>query len=280
MRILKLNMRRLRNEEWYGVYAELRGLAPVYGAAALGIADLLTLMEPLHDKADQLLEIVRKSTHTDELEEAYKARNAVFRGLSDMVKGLRKASTGADKSAADHLYVLLDNYRKTVLNGSYAEGSFALLNLLQDLQGKYAADVTLLGLGKWVTNLSAAEQKFVECRSARDKEYTEKPTEHLSNIRPQVDALYRSMVEAIYTKLVVAGLGGDVEISPDDLKTGPYEDSVPQEQRGNIAYNFVVAWNVVLKRYHNMLAARIGRKENDPETETDDDDESDLPVEG
>jgi hypothetical protein len=274
-------MKRLRHEEWFGVYSELRGLVPVYGAAALGIADLFELMEPLHDKADLLLETVRKSTHTKGLKEADKERNSLFRGLYDVVKSSQKLSVEADRVAAERLFVLLSSYRKTALDGSYAEESFALFNLLQNLQGAYAADVTQLGLGKWVANLSAVEQKFTDYRAARDKEYAEKPTEHLKNIRPQVDALYKSMTDVIYAKLVAAGLGGDVEVSPDDLKTGPYEDSVPQEQRGNIPYNFVVAWNVVLKRYSNMLAARSGIKENENVPETDEEDDgSDLPVEG
>jgi hypothetical protein len=44
-----------------------------------------------------------------------------------------------------------------------------------------------------------------------------------------------------------------------------------------VPYNFVIAWNVVLKRYRTMLAARAGRKEKDKNPEMDDDG---APVEG
>ncbi|MDR2809881.1 MAG: hypothetical protein LBB84_04900 [Tannerellaceae bacterium] len=46
MKFYKFNTRLLRNEEWYGLYAELLALIPAYGALALGIADLLALFEP------------------------------------------------------------------------------------------------------------------------------------------------------------------------------------------------------------------------------------------
>jgi hypothetical protein len=277
MRILKIYLNRLRNEEWFGLYAELREMVPLYGASALGIAALIELLEPLHDKADQLLEITRKSTYTDLLKEADAERNAYFRSLYEVVKNSRKLPLAADKAAAERLFVLLAGYRKTAIDSGYAEESSAMYNLLQDLQNTHSADVTLLGLGKWVNNLSVAQQKFKDARTARDREYADKPTEHLTKIRRQVDELYKSITDILYAKLMTDGLGGDVDISPDDLKTGPYEDNVPQEQRGNIPYNFVVAWNVVLRRYHAMLTARISRKEKDKNSDSNDDD---APVEG
>jgi hypothetical protein len=197
------------------------------------------------------------------LKETAQERHKLFRGLYSSAKNLRKLSLAQEQATAERLFVLLFNYRKTTLSNSYAEEAAAMFNLLQDLKGHYAADVTLLGLDKWVALLDANEQKFVDYRMERDKENALKPTEDLRKIRAQGDILYRSMTDVLYAKLVVDGLGGDVDISPDDLKTGIYEDGTPSEKKGNIVYNFVVAWNIVLKRYHNTLAARIGRRKKD-----------------
>jgi hypothetical protein len=261
MKIVKLHLANLHNEEWYGLFAEFRGLVPVYGGAeGLGIAPLYTLLLPLHDKADQLLETMRKSAYTKELENAGKACDEIIRGLYETVKASRRLPDQADTEAAERLYILLTRYHKTALNSSYAEKASAIYNLLQDLGTPYAADISLLGFGKWVTNLSAAGQQFVDYRDARDKEKAEKPTEHLRKIRSQVTPLYKSITDILYATLLADGLGGDVDISPEDLKTGAYESSVPSELRGNVVYNFVVAWNIVLKRYQTTLAIRAGRK--------------------
>jgi hypothetical protein len=276
MKIIKVDLARLRNEEWFNIFGELKGLVPVYGAENLGITGLYALLVPLHNKADQLLEMVRKSTYTEELKEIDSECNTVFRGLYGVVKNSRKLPVSTDQAAAERLYILLSSYRKAVLRSSYAEESSAMFNLLQDLQGQYTADVTALALGKWVDSLNTLHQRFIDTRDARDKEYGLKPTEDLKKIRPQVDELYKNMTGVIYAKLVEKGLGGDVDISPDDLKTGIYEDTVPEERRGDIPYNFVVAWNIVLKRYHSMLAARSSRKAKD---ENPDLDEEDLPEE-
>ncbi|MDR2810019.1 MAG: DUF6261 family protein [Tannerellaceae bacterium] len=279
MRIAKLNLSHLRTEEWFNLYADLLEQVPIYGADKLGIADLIALLIDLHNRADKVLIVLRKSVHTAEMEKADKERDAFFRGLLDVVKTSRRLPATADKEAAERLYVLLSGYRKFVLNSGYSEESSALYNLLQDLHEKYAADITLLGLGKWVNNLDLAEQKFLSYRSQRTKEEIDRPVERLDEIRKETDILYRSSMEILYAKLVVSGLGGDVVVDPESLKTDIYEDSIPQEQRGNVAYNFVIAWNHILKKYSNLLAARAGRKAKGKKPEPDEPDESDEPKE-
>ncbi|MDR2118261.1 MAG: DUF6261 family protein [Tannerellaceae bacterium] len=277
MRIGSIDLLRLRNEEWYGIFVEFIVLVLRFGADKLKIAELFALFVPLHEKSDKLLEVIHKSEHTAKMKEADKKRNSFFRGLYDVVKTSRKLEAAADRDAAERLYILLSTYRKTAIDGSYSEESSAIYNLLQDLNGKYAADITLLGLGKWVANLSAAEQTFRSLWDERLQESADKPKEQLKAVRKQADALYRSMADVLYAKLMADGLGGDVVVDPDDLKTGPYEDSVPEDQRGNVVYNFVIIWNEVIKKYHNTLAIRAGQHAN---KEKDPDGESDQPQEG
>jgi hypothetical protein len=234
---------------------------------------LFALLIVLYDKADGLLEILAKSAHTEKIQKADNDRNAVYRGLYDVVKASRRLLAVASKDAAERLFILLSTYRKKIVRSSYAEASSAIYNLLQDLQGTFAADITLLGFGKWVTDMEAAEENFQTLYEQRTQESVDKPKEHLRDVRKQVDAYYRSISEILYARLLADGLGDDVVVDPNDLKTGPYEDGTPEEEKGNITYNFVLAWNEVLKKYHTMLAARAGRKgkEKDPELEDDSD---------
>jgi hypothetical protein len=278
MQIIKLQLTHLRNEEWFSVFAKFRELAPLYGDENLGITDLLARLEPLHDKADKLLLILHKSVHTDEIVSADKERDQIFRGFFEAVKASRKLVAAADKDAAERLYILLSSYRKSILRSSYDEESSALYNLLEDLRKKkYAPDITQLGLGRWVDNLRTAEQKFQASYAARTKEEIGKPVERLEEVRKQTDALYRSITDVLYAKLMADGLGGDVIVDPDDLKTGAYDSTVPDEHKGNIVYNFVIAWNRILKHYTNLLATRVGRRAKDKEPLPDETDETDEP---
>ena len=269
MEFIKIKLPNLQNEEWFSLQTDLEVTIPIYGADKLGITDLFARFKVKYNKADKALEVMRKSPHTEEMAQMDKDRDTFFRNLSDVVRASRSLPPEANSKAAERLHILLSGYRKSVLGGSYAKESSALYNLLEDLKGTYAADVTLLGLGKWVDNLRAAEQKFQEYRAARTKEDLNKPVEHIKDIRKEMDVIYHSIIAVIYARLVADGLGGDVVIDPNDLKDGIYEADVPDERRGNIAYNFAIAWNRILKKYENLLATRAGRhakaKEENPD---------------
>lgn len=269
MEINRLNLSHLHNEEWFGVFVDLFAEVPKYGAENLGIADLIARLLPLYNTADKLLLTLQKSPFTTKMVKADKDRDAAFRSLTDAVKAALGLPNEADRDAADRLRILLTSYRKSVLSSSYTEESNALYNLMEDIDGKYATDVTLLGLGKWVNNLREAEQKFQSYRAERTQEDIAKPVEELRKVRRQMDALYHSIINVLYASLMADGLGGDVAIDPESLKDGVYESNVPSEQRGNIVYNFVIAWNRILKKYENLLATRAGRRAKEKEQQPD-----------
>jgi hypothetical protein len=251
-----------------------------FGAARLGIDDLFELMDPLLDRADTLLEILRKSVYTKKMQEASRECSTLFRGLHDATYALRVLTADKQKEAYENLFNLLARYKSSILDAGYSEESSAAYNLVQDLRlSKYSTYATLLGLNKWVDFIEEAADKFRDLHEKRTQEQVDKPKERLSNVRSQVDELYRGMTDRIYSKLLADGLGGDVVVEPDDLKTGLYDDTLPEYLRGNVTYNFVIAWNEVVKEYHKLLAKRAaaGRNAKDknpelPETDVPEDD--------
>jgi hypothetical protein len=273
MRIEKIKLTNLRNEEWFNFFTEFIAAVMHFGAAALGIKDLFDRISQLHVKADELLVVLRKSLYTEKIEAAVRKRGEFFMGLLSVVRGLRKLP-GADKrAAAERLYALLDGgYRKIVTKGTYAERSASVYNLLQDLSGAYAADVTLLALTELVTFISQAEQEYVDLTAERTKETVAKPQEYLKEMRSQADTLYNAVAAYLDVRLTADGLGGDVVVDPRDLDDevhieGEDEPGGFHELHGNIVYNFVITWNATVKKYHNFLAHRAGRRAKGGEPE-------------
>jgi hypothetical protein len=273
MKVIRIDVRSLHNEEWFGFYTDYKAQATAAGVEALGISELFALLTPLYDKADRLMVVLQKSVYTQEIEHADKTRDELFRGFYSVVKGSRKQPDSAKQESALRLYNLLRQYHKSVIGGNYVEESSALHNLLQYLNGKYASDIALLALGEWVTAIGNAEEVFLNLRSQRTQESIEKPKEDLRQIRVQTDALYTAMVSVLDAKLLAAGLGGNITFDPDDPddsddsgNDGPVEGS-GGEQSGNAVYNFVVAWNETVKKYRNLLAQRAGRRNKGNETE-------------
>jgi hypothetical protein len=244
------------------MYTDFKKLAQKFGADKLKIMELFALLLVLLNKADQLLLVLHKSVLTEDLKAADGERKSIFKGLGNVVKGYVDLPTPAKKEAARRLHNLLSQYKLYGVKGSYVEESSGIYNLLQDLKGAYAADVTLLGLSEWVVALRQAEDLFIDIRTRRAQEDINKPQESLIDVRVQADRLYSGIVNVLEAKLLADGLGGDVVVNPGDLDTGIWEDGdpTPPEQRGNIVYNFVIAWNVYVQKYHNLLAARAGRR--------------------
>lgn len=288
MRFIKIDLSKLKNEQWFGLFTKFLHTVNRFGAEVLGIAELLTLLVALYGRADILLLVLRKSAHTAGMEKAARERSAHFRGLFEEIKLSRTMLNENLREAAERLYILVSGYRKNILNTSYSEASPAVYNFIEDLKGKYAADVAALGLGKRVEFLEAAEAKFQEYWEQRSLEKVEKPKENLADVRIDMDEIYRSITEVIYAKLLVKGQGGDVVLPPSTdpgsggeegggSGSGPVEEIAPAEQNENAVYDFVIAWNEVLKEYHNMLAQRAGRRKAKQEEDTEEEEEEETP---
>jgi hypothetical protein len=274
MKTLKFLQRKLRAQEWLEFFLDFRKRAEYFGIKNLNIEALFAQFIVLLEKADELMVILRKSVYTKELEAADRERDNLFRGFYSVAKGLRAHPDAAKQKAAKDLCNLLDGYKKLILAGNLTAESGAIHNLLQDLGGKYAADMTLLELTYWGTAIDKAEKDFLTLRGERTEESVEKPKEDLKQIRNQIDILYNAMMSAMDIKLLGDGLGGDVVVDPKDLDNeGHFEGDDDHHLHGNITYNFVIAWNEEVKKYRNLLAQRGGHHAEEPETDEPETDE-------
>ncbi|MDR0749023.1 MAG: DUF6261 family protein [Tannerellaceae bacterium] len=268
MKVLRITLNNLHNQEWFEFFTDFEEGVDHFGSSNIGLEKLYDKFTPLRRKADELLVVLRKSTYTEELEAADKKRDELFRGFHSIAKGSQAQPDAAKQKAAKQLFNLLEGHRKFVLSGNNAAESGALYNLLQDLKGDYAPAVTLLALTDWVTAIEAAEKEFLAIRAERTGESVAKPKEDLRQLRAQIDVLYTAMANVLDAQLLADGLGGNVAIDPGDLDDEIHIDGEDESHdlHGNIPYNFVIAWNETVKKYHAILANRATRRANKKET--------------
>jgi hypothetical protein len=267
MQVINLHVSHLRNEGWFACYTDLKREIARFGAATLGIADLADPLFSLYEKADDLMEAIRRSVFTARIKKASKECSAYFKVLHDAAKTAQLLPENDCKEAADYLFNLLSCYKKNITAAGYDEKMPSVRNLLQSLRtNPYASHITLLGLDPWVDFLEETQQRFYANRSKRMQEMIDKPKGNLPAIRARADRYYHAMVDRLNIQLLVDGLGGEALVDPNDLKTGLYDDALPEHLRGNVTYNFVIAWNETLKTYHTLLAQRAGRKSKEKKT--------------
>jgi hypothetical protein len=269
MKVIRINLTSLHNEEWFGFHTDFKEQIAKFGAENLKIKILYNRFILFYDKADKLLVVLRKSVHTREMEDDDRERDDRFRGFFGTVKGLQHQPDATKQVAALRMFNLLSRYKKSVLGGNYTAESAAIYNLLQDLRGEYAADITLLSLNDWVTAIDNAEKKFLASRSQRIAESANKPKEDLRGIRLQMDTLYKGIINAFDVQLLADGLGEEIVFDADDSDDEVTEygsDTAPHVQE-NAVYGFVTTWNEIVKKYRNLLAQRAGRRAKAKETD-------------
>lgn len=257
-----------------------RDLFQKFGAAALGIAELFAMLLTYLLKLDEKLEVLRKSSYTRDLEAADKLRGNVFRGIISIVAHALKLGNENKRKAAYRLFDLLMQYKKLILNSPYLVESASIANLLQDLRGKYAADVALLGIGSWVTDLEDADREFNDTYGHRIDESIDKPKRDIRALRAQINKLYYLIIGILSAKLTLDGLDGDVVVDPKDLDTGSHEDGdpTPPYLRGNVNYNAVIALNELIRKYNNMIAQHEGHNSSKHEDDDEDVDDNDNDI--
>jgi hypothetical protein len=260
MRVERIHLQHLYNNEWHELHTDFKATAAKYGPETLRIGELWEPYLTHLSKADKNLIKIDKSIHTAEMKAADKERDLLVTGFHRAVKISLNLPDAAKKDAAKRLLNIVHPYKVQAIKVGYAAESSLIDNLLRKLND-YTADITLLALDGWVSSLRETEEKFNTFRSKRLKESIGKPKEKIKAIRLQVDGYYRSMIDIIYARLLADGLGGKVVVDPESLDTVDREDNDPTPPflRGNPVYNFVIEWNTFMRSYRSTLAARTTR---------------------
>jgi hypothetical protein len=246
MKIIRFIIQHLHNEEWFQFMTEFKKEVEASGAKTLNIEALFVTWLVLYGKADELLILIRKSQFTKAQEDTDKERDHLFSAILKTVEALCHMPDAKMQAAAEALLIVLEHYKKDILESGYDEESGAIANLLQDLSGKYAVEVGTLNLSVWIAALADAQNRFLVLREERYNESAAKPKFDLQKIRLRAEHYYVTIINQIDALLLAAGYD-----SPDSAPAPGTDDPV---------YNFAVRWNERVKNYKTLLAQRKGRK--------------------
>ena len=235
MKTKKIDPARLRNDEHFQFNTEFRALAETQGAALFPrIQTQFDAFLTLYAQEDEALKKIMKSAVTAEIQEADKRRDLIFRGMADAVKSALNHFRPEVKNAAKRLKILLDTFGN-VARKPLNEETSAVYNLLQELKGAYAADLSTAGIADWALELEDANNALSGLMNDRYEESAQRCDLVLKEVRAQIDAAYRSIIERIDALAVI-------------------EDN-------EACSNFIRRWNAVVEKYSSIAAQRTGRKQ-------------------
>jgi hypothetical protein len=205
-----------------------------YSPGALGIAPLYAVYKPLFDAEVSVLDIIRKSEYTSEIEEQDSRRDHIFRGLADAVKSSLNHFNAAKQEAARKLNVVFEHYGNIAAKSSDQETA-AIDDLLRELaSGTYPALISALALNDWTVQLNAENQQYKVLMAERYTESSHRPATNMKIARTATDKALRNIFNQIEALTLVNGIAA-------------YEA-------------FIREMNAVLERYKNILAQEKGRR--------------------
>jgi hypothetical protein len=160
------------------------------------VVNLHALLPDLLAQESQLVDAERGSTLSHLIAEADARIDRTIVGINSIVNAGLHHFDPAVVVAADCIHARMKAFGN-IESKSYEGEATAVGILIDDLRGKFAGDVSLLGLAAWIDELSAAHKAFDELFEQRNVEWAGKPDANLRDVRRQVNDTYRQMIERI-----------------------------------------------------------------------------------
>lgn len=204
MKVLRLRLRALHNEEHFQLMTDVYGLAESEGIETLGIAALYPRFLSLYGKEDIALEAIRKSGLTDPIADADTIRDNAYRGLVLQIEAGTYSADATKAQAARNMQVVTDHYgdfRKK----PYNEETATVHNFLQDINSRCAADIAVLGAQAWVDELETANQTFDDLMNQRFDAAAAQEIINLREVRKEIDRVYTEITECINVFILLNG---------------------------------------------------------------------------
>ncbi|MDR2809633.1 MAG: DUF6261 family protein [Tannerellaceae bacterium] len=240
MKISKFIARNLRNEEWFRFHTEFSALVTLCGTDLLNLMRLYPPYETRYKEAYPLFDMQPHSfIRTDAID---RHRSAVFLGLQDTARALLKTSHPEQQLATVKVYNAINQYNNAVRRATLAAAKTAAIDsLLQDLASdRLSREVRLLELDEWIEDLDAANKAYKQSPAEQVEDAAARPSsEHLSQIRAEMDRDYANMIHVINARLLTVK-----------------EEASPEEEAEGKILRFGKALNDCIARYKSLLKGR------------------------
>lgn len=189
----------LRNAEFLQMFKDAilttKNNNPGNNASIDAAADVVAAHFPEMDKA---FAKTTKSQFAEKLEEADALRDDVMVGFRYLILGNSYDAEAPIKEAAKRIFIEIDHYG-TVPSLSYEAETAAIDSIVKNMTtiAAHAADITLLGLNKWVTNLKTTNDDFKKVYDSRNKEEAADTVQALGVLRKKAAIDFKALLTKI-----------------------------------------------------------------------------------
>ena len=202
--ILDINIQRMNNGAHFTFVSNILTRAEADTAVKEKASELVSKFKAAVTAEDEALKISQKSLLTDDIAKADNDRDALYAGYKKAVEGFLAMPVAEMAQAAKVLSQHIKDYKINTA-GQLDKETGLLVNFITDLEDKYSAQVTTLGLTAFVTNLKEANERVRTFTLQRTNEKMGITVGALKTARTASDDAYRALVKMVNALALVFG---------------------------------------------------------------------------
>lgn len=202
--ISDINIQRMNNGAHFTFVSNILARAEADAAVKEKASELVSNFKAAVTAEDEALKISQKSLLTDDIAKADNDRDALYAGYKKAVEGFLAMPVTDMAQAAKVLSQHIKDYKINTA-GQLDKEIGLLVNFITDLEGKFSAQVTTLGLTAFVTNLKEANERVRTLTLQRTNEKMGITVGALKTARTANDDAYRALVKMVNALALVFG---------------------------------------------------------------------------
>ena len=202
--IYDINIQRMNNGAHFTFVSNILARAEADTAVKGKAADQVNNLKAAVSAEDEALKISQKSLLTDEISKADNDRDALYAGYKKAVEAFLAMPIADMAQAAKVLAQHIKDYKINTADQLDKETGL-LVNFITDLEDKYTAQVTKLGLTAFVTNMKEANERVRTLTLQRTNEKISITVGALKTARTASDDAYRALVKMVNALALVFG---------------------------------------------------------------------------
>ena len=202
--IYDINIQRMNNGAHFTFVSNILARAEADTAVKGKASELVSNLKAAVSAEDEALKISQKSLLTDEIAKADSDRDALYAGYKKAVEAFLAMPIADMAQAAKVLAQHIKDYKINTADQLDKETGL-LVNFITDLEDKYTAQVTKLGLTAFVTNMKEANERVRTLTLQRINEKMGVTVGALKAARTASDTAYRALVKMVNALALVLG---------------------------------------------------------------------------
>jgi hypothetical protein len=158
------------------------------------LASVINTFQRAVGSEDEAYLVITKSDLTAPIEEADKARDNTYSGMTSMLDFMKRLGTADQQQAAERVIERV-NYHNVKISDRYEDENEKIAQLVQDLKGgTLAADIATLNLTATVALLEQQNQQVISLMMQRQGDRSTQASNVMGKARAATDAAYEDAV--------------------------------------------------------------------------------------